>query len=298
MMYFYSVFGLSICSDIALPLQECSDKNENTDIHINQANVPDKLERVTEKATLFSVNEDEFLFCIPDIGKYLVTSGQRITYQMADNGDEKAFKTHLLGSVMGALLHQRGFIVLHASAIAFGHEALLFGGASGVGKSTIVGALHKKGYPFISDDISVLIERDGQLYIVPGYPHSRLWDDSMLSLSINSKGMDTAVKSENKFIVPIADSHQEALPVKGILQVIPSEADAYAIEKLEGGTAIKSLHAMLYRKKIRYAIQGQARIFSELTRLAKHTNTYSIQRPNNRWSLETLEACLQHAFTE
>ncbi len=55
---------------------------------------------------------------------------------------------------------------------------MAFVGLSGTGKSTIVGALARGGYPILGDDTAVLEEISGEFCIRPTYPHLRLWPDS------------------------------------------------------------------------------------------------------------------------
>ena len=63
-------------------------------------------------------------------------------------------RVFLLGSCLGALLHQRGVLALHASAIETDQGAVLFMGDSGMGKSTTLQAFIKRGYKMLADDIT------------------------------------------------------------------------------------------------------------------------------------------------
>ena len=53
---------------------------------------------------------------------------------------ESDVRVFLLGSCIGALLHQRGILVLHAGAIHTDKGAVLFTGPWGIGKSTLLAA--------------------------------------------------------------------------------------------------------------------------------------------------------------
>lgn len=62
---------------------------------------------------------------------------------------------------MSMALPRRGALILHASAIAAGGQALVFAGKSGAGKSTIAAMLAAAGHPMLSDELLVIAPRDG-----------------------------------------------------------------------------------------------------------------------------------------
>ena len=85
---------------------------------------------------------------------------------------------YLLGPVFAFVLRLRGFTPLHASAAVIRGNAMAFVGTGGAGKSTIVGALAREGYPILGDDVAVLEEISEEFCLRPAYPHVRLWPDS------------------------------------------------------------------------------------------------------------------------
>ena len=62
----------------------------------------------------------------------------------------------LLGSAMGALLHQRGLLPLHTNAVEVGGRAFAFMGKSGAGKSTLAAWFHDRGFRIVADDVCVV----------------------------------------------------------------------------------------------------------------------------------------------
>ena len=87
--------------------------------------------------------------------------------------------TYLLGPVLGLLLRFRGITCLHASAVAIGGSVIAFVGAEGAGKSTTAAAFARAGYAAVSDDVVALVERDGDFFVSPSYPHLCLWPESV-----------------------------------------------------------------------------------------------------------------------
>jgi hypothetical protein len=89
---------------------------------------------------------------------------------------------YLLGPVLGLLLRLRGVTCLHASAVAFGEQAVAFVGAAGTGKSTTAAALALRGHAVLSDDVVTLAEGNGSHFVYPAYPYLSLWPESVESL--------------------------------------------------------------------------------------------------------------------
>ncbi|MGA8023807.1 MAG: hypothetical protein WB990_12605 [Candidatus Acidiferrales bacterium] len=90
--------------------------------------------------------------------------------------------TYLLGPILGRVLRLRGVTCLHASAVAFGEEAVAFVGPAGAGKSTTAAALALRGHAVLSDDVVALAERDGSFYVHSAYPYLCLWPESVQSI--------------------------------------------------------------------------------------------------------------------
>ena len=73
--------------------------------------------------------------------------------------------TALVGIGMGLLLHRRGVLCLHGSALSIGGRTIALLGESGAGKSTAAAALVRGGAVLISDDI-VALRKDGESFVV------------------------------------------------------------------------------------------------------------------------------------
>ena len=68
--------------------------------------------------------------------------GQEVIVEPSPDADERAVRLCLLGPIVALIPHQRGRLILHASAVAVGGDAIAFLGGQGWGKSTIAAALH------------------------------------------------------------------------------------------------------------------------------------------------------------
>ena len=94
------------------------------------------------------------------IGRFWVHDGTEIVLAPASDAREDDLRLIVWGTAFGALLHQRGLLGLHASAIMVPEGSVAFAGPSGVGKSTLATACWQQGYPILADDICVIAAAD------------------------------------------------------------------------------------------------------------------------------------------
>ena len=102
---------------------------------------------------LYQATANQFLLKMDGGGRYLVQNGNEIIVEPAADSLASDVRVFLLGSCIGALLHQRGLLVIHAGAVYTEKGAVLFTGHSGCGKSTLLGELMRRGYKMMVDDV-------------------------------------------------------------------------------------------------------------------------------------------------
>ncbi|PKL72846.1 MAG: hypothetical protein CVV29_06625 [Methanobacteriales archaeon HGW-Methanobacteriales-2] len=189
-MFHYKAFGLEISSEIELP--GMIEGSGIPDVKIIQGKVDQSLvtEAEVEGPNYLVTGQDVYLWW-DDIGKVRISKGELVTVEpVADleGSDELNLIPFILGPVMALMLHQRGFLVLHGSAVNISHgkskvhpngfpSAVAFLGHRGNGKSTTAIHLYVAGYPLVADDIlAIKFSEDGKPVVYPGYPHVRLSD--------------------------------------------------------------------------------------------------------------------------
>ena len=86
----------------------------------------------------------------------------------------------LNGSVYAAIASINGLLPIHASAVALDGSVLAFTGQAGAGKSTLVAALGKHGFPMFCDDTLVIDVTDpDRLMCLPGHKRLKLAPDAI-----------------------------------------------------------------------------------------------------------------------
>lgn len=227
-MHTYHAFGLNISSEIDLPgMLEALDGEE--DIRISRGKV-EVLDQEEGHRNYLVDGEDIYLWW-EDIGQVRIHGGKQITVDMEDENQMIPF---LLGPVMSLLLHQRGFLVLHGSAVRIDGGAIAFLGFRGFGKSTTAINLYKHGYPLVADDIlAIKLHEKGIPYVYPGYIHVRLSDDSYNNIKDSTDVLTPIRTMVGKLFCDASHGFSpEPVPLKGI----------YILEKGED-VGIKSLYS-------------------------------------------------------
>ncbi|EKF85890.1 hypothetical protein [Methanobacterium formicicum] len=193
-MFTYKAFGLEIASEIELPgMIESSDyelKEGDPDVEIILGSVdPSHVTWAEVEGPNYLVTGSDVYLWWDEIGKVKISNGEQVIVEPIadlDGSDELNLIPFLLGPVMSLMLHQRGFLVLHGSAVNMGNVAtsdisgvVAFLGHRGNGKSTTAIHLYVEGYPLVADDIlAIKFDESGKPVVYPGYPHVRLSEEA------------------------------------------------------------------------------------------------------------------------
>ena len=181
--HLYRAYGLRFETSRPFPELMPAEENGPADVTVRWDTVPEELDNPAGEGVVYQANPDQFLLKLDQIGRFLVQNGDEILVQPAPDSLESDVRVFLLGSCLGALLHQRGILALHASAILTDKGAILFVGHSSVGKSTLLGAFLKRGYRMLADDVTgVVLGKDGMPLALPAFPRAKLWADSVKRL--------------------------------------------------------------------------------------------------------------------
>ena len=89
--------------------------------------------------------------------RFEVQGGASIAITAPADTAERDVRIWLLGTVAAALLHQRGYLAIHANAVRLpGGEAAAFAGESGAGKSTLAAWMEAAGHEVLTDDLCAI----------------------------------------------------------------------------------------------------------------------------------------------
>lgn len=202
-VFTYSVFGLTLRSNRPIPELPPVKKSAvpvDVNIHLSVSplgtrvalsdpevltyNSPNQDDAGDSMLKIWSIANGKFcrLDYLDGTQFWLDREGTEVWATWRDNSTIEDTGTYLLGPVLGRLLRLRGVTCLHASAVAFGEQAVAFVGSAGSGKSTTAAALAIRGHAILSDDIVALAERGKSFYVHSAYPYLCLWPESVQSI--------------------------------------------------------------------------------------------------------------------
>lgn len=284
----YAAYGLTI--DSALELPELGPAREST----GDADVSIRIGTVSRHGTPGAGQCDQatwldphtFWLHVDPVAYYLVRDGCSITVMPEPDADPSELRAFLLGSASGALLLQRGFLVLHGNAIRVGDSCLVCVGDSGAGKSTLAAGFLQRGYQVLADDV-VAVDESG--CAIPGYPRIKLWKDAADYLGVPTEGRERIFPDWDKYNLPLEGFDPDLrLPIRWIYLLGSGDVDAVRIDPVTGMRRFRLLRDNTYRHEY---LEGEALLAGHLkqcSRLASRTRLAQVTRPSEGFSLDAL----------
>lgn len=300
-MQYYKAFGLAISSEMELPELPRGDGTIPVEATIRYGKTPETLDNVTERGILYEANNTQFLLHLDDIGRYYVEDGRTITIERDNDVDDGSVRVFLLGSAMGALLHQRGLLPLHGSAIKAGDGAVLFSGVSGAGKSTTAAAFVRRGYRLLADDVCAIEVNDsGQPIVRPGYPQHKLWADMLEKFETDANKLTRVRPQLNKFAVPAHDSFCDTtLPLKATYVLVSgSNSEEPELTPLDGIWRLRALKFQVYRQRFMEKRGATINHAKQFAALANHVRVCRVTRPDYPFMLDELVNLIEKDIEE
>lgn len=292
MMHKYWGYGLHILSEIEFPELLPADFEE-ADITISAGIVPqDLVDEGLIKKPFSQLTKDEYILNIKNVCRYYAGFGKTVIFEQDESSELLSVRLFLLGTIMAAILFQRGDIPMHASAIIKDGRLILFAGNSGVGKSTLLAGLSSLGYEVFSDDVCVLkINQANEVTGTSSYPMIKLWEDALDKLDISDFNKDYKVRPEmpkfGQFFYKTF--HKESIPLEKIFILSPQNTvGEVIINELPSISGFKQLEKQVYKFQLIGNTQLRAKQFSLLSKVASQAKIYEVLRPTRGSNVQIL----------
>lgn len=291
----YCVFGLKVRSAVLLPELFPASIDGEGDVTINCGTL--RHDAAEDSAVAVA---DGLLVTVPTVGRFLVSDGKQIIVDAEPDADPRNVRLFLLGSVFGALLHQRGLLPLHANAVDVDGKAVAFMGEPGAGKSTLAAWFHDHGHAILSDDVcAIRFDGEGRAIAAPGLPRLRLWRDA---LDFTGRLADTLHRSYigddssfEKFDVPIDAQRAGDREIPLAALCLLERGDAFSITPLAGLAAIQAIFENTYRGSFLSEVGTRQEHWESAVRLGRATPVFRITR---KWDLALLEEQSQEILAQ
>ncbi len=283
----YVAYGLAIQS--ALPLPELVPAGGPADVVI-------RLGRVCRWPTLapntgagFWAAGDEACHALDGVGAFLVRGGREMVVDPAPGVEDRVLRLSILGPALALLLHQRGFYVVHASAVQIDGSAVAFAGARGWGKSALAAALHRRGHGVVADDLTAINGVGDCPMVYPGFPQLKLWPAALASLGESPEALPRLHPLFEKRARDVNGFCETPVPLKGIYVLAGARAQGNEIESLRPQEAFFELLPNWYGTRFGEALlQVEGAAPSHFLRCANLARKVPIRRLRARDLLSTL----------
>lgn len=307
--YKYKAYNLNFNSCIPIPQLPVSIE-EHTDVKISWGKIDWCPPVNLPEHRCWKIDGEDIYFYWQFSGKYLLRAGKEIIIDpLPEVNSEHIIGIPLRAAVMGMLLQQRDYLVLHASGIKIGDGACVFLGCKGQGKSTMAATLYNRGNQSLTDDIAaVTFNSDGEPILLSGFPQIKLWPDSVIAALGNNEpnSLPEVYPNAAKRACPTFENfYSRSLPLKRIYVLGSSkqpEIKALSVQK-----AIKHLIGNSYIPITLgkdFANSGfSSKHFQDCTKVIKQVKICSLNRPRSLHFLSevaqlverdmSLESCLQ-----
>ena len=235
----YEAFGVTIESAFPLPelpaLDDASATGAESPLDSTAADVEIRrgtVEPVTgaddgEPGRSVAVDPDGLTVTFDVLGSVRVEGGERVVVDLLDEtlASSKVLRRVIEGQILAVVLHQRGLLVLHASAVAIDDRAALFVGPQGAGKTTTAAACYAEGFDLLDDDVvAVEIDDDGRPAVRPGVPELKLYPETATALGVPvSPAEHHDAGSAKQYHYPSVDANRTTVPLAGCYRLATGE---------------------------------------------------------------------------
>ncbi len=280
-MYQYYGFGLSILSDREFPeLLPASFSNPDVTILTGPVSLPGTGQQVRFGSYAVELHDHEIYFEAEEMATYVAKNGDTIVvHPHSSEADERTLRIFVLGTLLAAIVFQRNRLPLHASAILTDDGLALITGDSGVGKSSTLGGLIKKGRKVFSDDVVVL---GPEKQVWASYPMIKLWSDTQEKLNepaFAGKTFEIRQGMDKYGLFFHDDFDTGSYPVTKIIVLKKGGTEPISHTVLAATRAFDELRKQVYRPMFIHNNALRWLIFSQISQLINACQVVVVTRP-------------------
>lgn len=287
----HSCYGLVVDSEIPLPdLGPVVPPGTTPDVTVRVGAVGPRPADAVDLPLGLWRSADAIGLVVPDTATYVVRRGREVVVAPVPDADPLQVRLFLLGTVMGAVMMQRGHLVLHGNAFRVGDACAVVVGHSGAGKSTLAAEMQRRGHHVLSDDV---VPVDSRGTALPGYPRIKLWADAVTRLGVDPSSLDRVVSRLDKFELPLTRAQVEPLPLRWVYVLERHAGPDLTISPATGMSAFSLLHEHTYRNQLVHGPEAVRAHLELCGRVAARARVSRVTRPAETMTAEaTADAIL------
>lgn len=276
----YAAWGLRFLSDVPLPgLPAGGPSADGPPVTVRFGTVPPGGAGVRIAGPTIRAQDWEIRLDVVGLATCRIQDGQDITIQPEAERDAVDVTAALLRPLVALVLHSRGFLPLHASAVEVNGGAVAFVGRACVGKSAIAAVLRSRGRRLVTDDLLAVDTRAGNRPMLwPGPPSLHLWPDVIQGLGLELEATRPLRNSIDKRVLDVPGAEQP-LPVRHVT-VIDAYGSGADVDRRSGLDALSVLVASSWHANALDALQMRAAHFARCALVANNAAIWRWPRPD------------------
>ncbi len=172
----------------------------------------------------------------------------------------------------------QGKVPIHAAAVEVDRRALLFGGPSGFGKTSLAAAFAARGHRLLAEDVACISTDGEHPTILPGPSLLRLRPDVAEWLHI--PGARVVATMPDRIFLSFEEDLRgdcQPIPLEGLV-LLRGVEDKVNLKPLDGPEMLRDLWALAFRLP---TDADTERAFDGVTVLANHTKIWDLHRPHD-----------------
>ncbi|QUL37819.1 hypothetical protein [Erythrobacter sp. JK5] len=291
------VYGLNVVCDLDLPELYPAEDSAEPDIVIREGDVPPPTADDPLNVSTFVDGEPGRLWLdFPDRLRMTISDGRSIIYTRYPGVAEDEMRLFLLGSGLGAILMQRGHVVVHGNAVSVdgSDRAIMCIGDTGAGKSTTAIAMLQRGHAMLADDVCP-IGADGR--VLPGMPRAKLWLDTAQRLGIDTSELARVREADPKFNLPIGDDQcRKPQAIGAFFWLVPEDVAQVQVRQLNGVEKFAVLRNNIYRPEYLLPLELEVLYLKRVAAIAQDTPLFRVSRPTAGFDIDALIDALLATF--
>ncbi|MCB9139781.1 MAG: hypothetical protein H6642_15670 [Caldilineaceae bacterium] len=246
----------------------------------------------TASGVYWQADAATFTLEIPDYARFWVRAG---TIRYACLGDLGDATVRLFGGGLPAAAAwvQKGYLALHAAAVATPDGVVLFAGSSASGKSTLAAAMAQRGYPVLADEVAPLCLAGTAPLAIDATSNCSvlLWQDAIIKLDLDPADYTPLRYGLPRYIVnglgiPCVSSLRT--DVRAIYLLNLHNDPPILQMQLDGSRRVLAITNASFNRYLPQSPDFRQRTFLQLAVKLADVPTYRLVRPRAGWSISEL----------
>ena len=292
----YSLYGLTIETDIDFPHLNALDDSYDTDVLIRQGECLNEVTEYLKKSGAYEKKYEiglQYSCFMNKGGYYVIKDGKEIIFETKEGYTPMSVSAWLLGYCTAMLLLQRDTLAIHCSAVCVNgdgssRDAFLISGRSGAGKSSLTRKLLERGYKLMADDVAA-VQCEDEVMVYPAFPYQKLVRNEVEKRNLNKNDLIYVDEDKDKFLVPVGDEFS-GVPagIKAMIVIAVGDVPEVQIIKLSGFDQLMAVRNNLFLTVLKGDWMESREVLNMCLKMAGKCPVYIIVRPQEGDSLDAM----------